>query len=46
MRQREPGLDISLAWPILAIPVGFALLLYHSLVIVWVELHREQTRDA
>jgi TRAP-type C4-dicarboxylate transport system permease small subunit len=46
MRQSEPGLDISLAWPILAIPVGFALLLYHLLVIMWVELRREQPSDA
>jgi len=38
--QTEAGLDISLAWPVLAIPVGFALLLYHVLVIMWAELHR------
>ena len=35
--QTEPGLDISLAWPILAIPAGFALLLYHIVVIMWIE---------
>ena len=35
MAQTEPGLDISLVWPILAIPTGFALLLYHTLVIAW-----------
>jgi TRAP-type C4-dicarboxylate transport system permease small subunit len=34
-RQTEPGLDISLVWPILSIPVGFALLFYHILVIMW-----------
>ena len=36
--QTEPGLDISLAWPIAAIPVGFVLLAYHVVVIAWVEL--------
>jgi TRAP-type C4-dicarboxylate transport system permease small subunit len=35
MAQTEPGLGISLAWPILAIPAGFVLLLYHTLVIAW-----------
>ena len=40
LTQLEPGLGISLAWPIAAIPAGFALLLYHTLVDVWVELHR------
>jgi TRAP-type C4-dicarboxylate transport system permease small subunit len=34
--QTEPGLDISLAWPILSIPVGFALVLYHTAVILFV----------
>jgi len=38
--QTEAGLDISLAWPVLAIPVGFALLLYHVLVIIWTEVRR------
>jgi TRAP-type C4-dicarboxylate transport system permease small subunit len=36
-RQNEPGLDIPLAWPILAIPVGFAFLLYHIAVIMYLE---------
>jgi len=36
-RQSEPGLDIPLAWPILAIPVGFLLLLYHIAVVMWLE---------
>lgn len=35
LAQSEPGLGISLVWPILAIPVGFALLLYHTVVIMW-----------
>ncbi len=43
--QREPGLDISLVWPVLAIPVGFALLLYHVLVILWSETHHRSTGD-
>jgi TRAP-type transport system small permease protein len=38
--QTEAGLDISLVWPVLAIPVGFALLLYHVLVIMWAEIHQ------
>ena len=36
-RQSEPGLEIPLAWPILSIPVGFALLVYHIAVIMWLE---------
>jgi TRAP-type C4-dicarboxylate transport system permease small subunit len=36
--QSEPGLGISLAWPILAIPVGFAFLLYHVIVMMWMRL--------
>jgi len=36
-RQTEPGLGIPLAWPILAIPVGFALLLYHIVVALYLE---------
>jgi TRAP-type C4-dicarboxylate transport system permease small subunit len=36
-RQTEPGLGIPLAWPILAIPAGFALLLYHIVVLMWLE---------
>jgi TRAP-type C4-dicarboxylate transport system permease small subunit len=35
LAQTEPGLDISLMWPILALPVGFALLLYHTAVVAW-----------
>ncbi|HTQ01037.1 MAG TPA: TRAP transporter small permease [Casimicrobiaceae bacterium] len=37
--QSEPGLGISLLWPMLAIPVGFALLLYHTAVIIWIVTH-------
>jgi len=44
--QTEPGLDISLVWPVLAIPVGFALLLYHALVIMWAETHQRSVGDA
>ena len=36
--QNEPGLDISLGWPVLAIPVGFAFLLYHAIVMMWLRL--------
>ena len=39
-RQNEPGLEISLGWAFLAIPVGFALLIYHLSVLMTVELRR------
>ena len=45
--QTEPGLGISLVWPVLAIPLGFTLLLYHTLVILWIEArggHAERNR--
>ncbi len=44
--QTEAGLDISLAWPVLAIPVGFALLFYHTLVITWTEYRRGHPQGA
>ena len=37
--QTEPGLDISLAWIMSAIPIGCGLLLYHTIVLMWLELH-------
>lgn len=39
-RQIEPGLEISLLWAFLSIPVGFALLIYHMGVLIAVELAR------
>ena len=42
--QSEPGLDVSLAWPILAVPVGFALLLYHVVVMLWMRARSEDER--
>lgn len=44
--QSEPGLDISLAWPILSVPVGFAFVLYHTVVIMWVATRRAPARRA
>ena len=44
--QMEPGLGISLVWAIVAIPFGFALLLYHTLVDLWVELRRTPSRGS
>jgi len=38
--QTDSGLDISLVWAFLAIPVGFGLLLYHMLVLMAVEWRR------
>ena len=38
--QNEPGLEISLFWAFLAIPIGFALLTYHMLVMMFVEFRR------
>lgn len=40
LNQTEPGLEIRLFWGFLAIPVGFALLIYHMLVLMVVELRR------
>jgi TRAP-type C4-dicarboxylate transport system permease small subunit len=42
--QSEPGLDISLAWPILAIPVGFGFLLYHIAVMMWTRVRSKDGR--
>jgi len=39
-RQIEPGLGISLVWPFLAIPVGFALMIYHMVVLIYVEVRQ------
>jgi len=39
--QSEPGLGISLGWPVLAIPVGFAFLLYHAMVMMWLRLRAD-----
>jgi TRAP-type C4-dicarboxylate transport system permease small subunit len=38
LRQTEPGLDVSVVWVVAALPVGFLLLLYHAVVLVYVEL--------
>ena len=43
--QTEQGLGISLVWPVLAIPLGFALLLYHTLVILWIELRGARAHE-
>ena len=45
MNQTEAGLDISLVWVVLAIPAGFALLLYHTAVIIWIELRPGRPRE-
>lgn len=37
LKQTDPGLDISLGWLVSAIPAGFALLLYHMVVIMFLE---------
>ena len=42
MNQTEAGLDIALAWVVLAIPLGFALLLYHASVLLWIELRLDR----
>ena len=38
--QTQAALDMSLAWVVSAIPVGCALLLYHTVVLMWLEAHR------
>ena len=35
---REAGLDVSIVWVVAALPAGFALMLYHTLVLAWLEL--------
>jgi TRAP-type C4-dicarboxylate transport system permease small subunit len=37
MRQTDPGLDISLLWLVICVPMGFVLLTYHMVVIVVLE---------
>jgi len=44
MKQTEAGLDIPLAWAVLAIPLGFALLLYHASALLWIELFRDHPK--
>ena len=44
-RQIEPGLGISLGWAFLAIPVGFALLIYHMVLLIVVELRHAPAGD-
>jgi TRAP-type C4-dicarboxylate transport system permease small subunit len=38
LNQVEAGLGISLVWAVVAVPVGFALVVYHTAVLVWGEL--------
>lgn len=40
LNQSEPALGISVFWAILAIPVGFGLLIYHLAALATVELRR------
>ncbi|HEX9277661.1 MAG TPA: TRAP transporter small permease [Casimicrobiaceae bacterium] len=42
LNQTEAGLDISLAWAFAAIPIGFALLIYHMLLLMVVEIRQQQ----
>ena len=43
--QTEAGLDISLIWVVSAIPIGCALLLYHTIVLMWLEARRAPQED-
>jgi C4-dicarboxylate transporter DctQ subunit len=45
LRQTEPGLDVSIVWVVAALPVGFVLLLYHAIVLVYVELRDTPAED-
>jgi TRAP-type C4-dicarboxylate transport system permease small subunit len=38
LRQTEPGLDVSVVWVVAAIPIGFLLMLYHTVVLLFVEV--------
>lgn len=42
--QTEAGLDISIVWVVSAIPIGCALLLYHTIVLMWIEAHRQTAK--
>ena len=44
--QTEAGLDISLVWVVSAIPIGCALLLYHTVVLMWLEARRTASEGA
>ncbi len=46
LKQTDPGLDISLGWLVSSIPAGFALLLYHMVVIMYLEWRRHHERSA
>jgi TRAP-type C4-dicarboxylate transport system permease small subunit len=39
MTQTDPSLNISLVWSFLAVPVGFALMIYHMLVLMVLDRH-------
>ena len=39
-RQSEPSLEVSMFWAFLAIPVGFVLLAYHMIVLMFIEVRR------
>lgn len=39
-RQLEPSLEVSLLWAFLAIPIGFLLLSYHMIVLMFIETKR------
>jgi TRAP-type transport system small permease protein len=45
-RQTEPGLDVSIVWVVVALPLGFLLLLYHAVVLAWLELHAPHEQAA
>jgi TRAP-type C4-dicarboxylate transport system permease small subunit len=38
--QSEPTLNVSLFWAFLAVPVGFSLLSYHMIVVIYLEIRR------
>lgn len=41
LRQTEGGLGISLVWIVTAIPIGFALIAYHAIVLIYGELRMD-----
>jgi C4-dicarboxylate transporter DctQ subunit len=44
--QSEPSLEVSLVWAFLAIPVGFSLLAYHMIVLMYLEVRRTPPASA
>ena len=45
LRQTEAGLGISLAWIVTAVPIGFALIAYHAIVLIYGEFRMDPDKE-